>query len=65
MPDYIIAWGNNVWDFMPGDNWEGISENIGKYDWNGHRILMLKIHHPSRFFSYEKHIPLIKEFLKM
>lgn len=59
-PDFIITWGKRAdymtpWDWMPEDNWTSIDEDFGIYNWQGKRIKMLRITHPSSpQFNYEE-----------
>lgn len=64
-PTKVIVWGNAVWASFPNENdgWNYISPNRGEYNWEGHKFQILKIHHPARYFSYDKHIALIADFL--
>ncbi len=66
-PERVIVWGNPVWITFPGgenSGWIPIDANSGYYNWDGHEFKILKIHHPAKFFSYDKHIEMIADFLK-
>lgn len=72
VPDLIIAWGNGAYDYIPEYNGHTLSplvfENImsPRYEYtleSGKKCIIMKIHHPSMFFSVRKWHELIHQAL--
>lgn len=70
-PDCIIAWGNGAYNYTPdnGINLDELSLNsitapVYQYSLkSGKKCKMIKIHHPSMYFSQEKWHQMILKFL--
>lgn len=70
-PDLIIVWGNPAFYNTPGENcreieslyYDNISAPRWVYELNGHETTMIKIHHPSCFFSWRKYHEIIKQVI--
>ena len=71
-PDIIIAWGNGAYNYTPdGGVYDSplVYENIKaeRYIYtlkSGKKCTLMKIHHPSMFFSWEKWHEVIKQALQ-
>ena len=77
-PDLIIVWGSRAYGMAPwgnkelkieGQELEPIctdewSEPCYEYSYDNHVTRMMKIHHPSMYFSWSKYHELIMKFLK-
>lgn len=68
-PDLIMAWGKGAYDYTPSYNGKQLEplvfENAKapRYEYtleSGKKCIMMKIHHPSMYFSYSKWHEVIK-----
>lgn len=74
LPQYIIAWGNRLWSYLPGDGrWKdgepiiigGYKINTGGYFLKNGRIAkIMAVNHPSVGYSWDWWHKAIKDFLK-
>ena len=71
-PEYIIVWGNRLWDKLPGERWTDGSDIIvdgycvatGAYPLaSGRRVKVMAVNHPSVGYSWDYCHMVIKEFL--
>lgn len=72
-PEYIIVWGNRLWDKLPGEHWadgtditiDGYRVPTGSYTLNsGRRVKAMAVNHPSVGYSWDYWHRVIAEFLK-
>lgn len=72
-PQYIIAWGNRLWDKLPGEHWtdgrdiifDGHRVATGAYSLaNGRKVKAMAVNHPSVGYSWDYWHKVITEFLK-
>ena len=70
-PEYIIAWGNRLWDKMPGEYWQngddivvdGYHVATGWYVLsNGKRVKAMAVNHPSVGYSWDYWYRVIQRF---
>lgn len=71
-PEYIIVWGNRLWDKLPGEHWtdgsdivvDGYRMATGTYTLaSGRRVKVMAVNHPSVGYSWDYCHRVIKEFL--
>lgn len=71
-PEYLIAWGNRLWNKLPGDRWEngddivvdGYRVATGSYVLgNGKRVRVMAVNHPSVGYSWDYWHRVIQIFL--
>lgn len=71
-PEYLIAWGNRLWNKLPGDRWEdgedivvdGYHVATGSYVLgNGKRVRVMAVNHPSVDYSWDYWHRVIQIFL--
>lgn len=71
-PEYLIAWGNRLWNKLPGDRWEdgedivvdGYHVATGSYLLsNGRRVRVMAVNHPSVGYSWDYWHRVIQIFL--
>lgn len=71
-PEYLIAWGNRLWNKLPGDRWEdgedivvdGYHVATGSYVLgNGKRVRVMDVNHPSVGYSWDYWHRVIQIFL--
>lgn len=71
-PEYIIVWGNRLWDKLPGERWtdgsdivvDGYRVATGAYTLeSGRRVKVMAVNHPSVGYSWDYWHRVIKEFL--
>lgn len=73
-PQYIVAWGKRLWNYLPGDvrwHWdipikiEGFNVLRGFYTLNnGDKAMIISVYHPSGGYSWDWWFKVIREFLK-
>ena len=73
-PEYVIAWGNRLWDKMPGEHWQngddivvdGYHVATGWYVLsNGRRVKAMAVNHPSVGYSWDYWYKVIKGFYSL
>ena len=71
-PEYVIAWGNRLWDKMPGEHWlngddivvDGYHVATGWYVLsNGKQVKAMAVNHSSVGYSWDYWYRVTKEFL--
>ena len=71
-PEYLIAWGNRLWDKLPGERWtdgrdiivDGYRVATGTYTLaSGRRVKVMAVNHPSVGYSWDYWHRVITEFL--
>lgn len=72
-PLYIIAWGNRLWDKLPGEHWtagrdiivDGYRVATGAYTLaSGRKVKAMAVNHPSVGYSWDYWHRVITEFFK-
>lgn len=62
LPDYMIVWGNRLWNYIPTKNWVGkppmnvdnFSVMHGEYLLSGNkRVKTIRVYHPSSGYSWD------------
>ena len=73
-PEYVIAWGNRLWDKMPGEHWQnGDDIVVDSYHvatgWyvlsNGKQVKAMAVNHPSVGYSWDYWYKVIKGFYSL
>ena len=73
-PEYVIAWGNRLWDKMPGEHWQngddivvdGYHVATGGYVLsNGKQVKAMAVNHPSVGYSWDYWYKVIKGFYSL
>ena len=73
-PEYVIAWGNRLWDKMPSEHWQngddivvdGYHVATGWYVLsNGKRVKAMAVNHPSVGYSWDYWYKVIKGFYSL
>ncbi len=73
-PEYVIAWGNRLWDKMPGEHWQngddivvdGYHVATGWYVLsNGKWVKAMAVNHPSVGYSWDYWYRVTKEFYSL
>lgn len=71
-PEYLIAWGNRLWDKLPGERWtdgrdiivDGYGVATGTYTLaSGRRVKVMAVNHPSVGYSWDYWHRVITEFM--
>lgn len=72
-PEYLIAWGNRLWDELPGVHWtdandiviDGYRVATGTYTLaGGRKVKAMAVNHPSVGYSWDYWHRVITQFLK-
>lgn len=72
-PEYLIAWGNRLWDELPGVHWtdandiviDGYRVATGTYTLaSGRKVKAMAVNHPSVGYSWDYWHRVITQFLK-
>lgn len=72
-PEYLIAWGNRLWNELPGEHWtdgngiviDGYRVDTGTYTLaSGRKVKAMAVNHPSVGYSWDYWHRVITQFLK-